>query len=91
MKKILFATAALAVSLASISVAQAADFPATPMNPGPMVVTGMGPIGDIANVALIPTNAVTQVVTSVGAPAPMPVSAPMMMKHHHHHHHMMMK
>ena len=89
-KKIVTAAVIATASLSFVVVAQAGDFPAHPMSSGPATVTGMGPIGDVANIVLMPVNAMTQ--PFVGAPAAAPMEAPMMRKHHRHHmRHMMMK
>jgi hypothetical protein len=89
-KKIAAAAVFATASLAFAAVAQAEDFPATPMNSGPMMVRGMGPVGDVANVALMPVNVIAQPVFAGPGGAPVAAEAPMMMHHHHHHHHMMM-
>jgi hypothetical protein len=96
MKKIAAAAAFATATLAFAAVAQAEDFPATPMNSGPMVVRGMGPVGDVANVALTPVNVVAQpVFAGPGAPVvAADAAAPMHRRHHRHHmmmHHSMKK
>jgi hypothetical protein len=72
---------ATALSAACVATAFAEDFPAAPMNPGPLRVTGLGPAGDLANVALLPVNAI-----AVPILAPGPVAAPEPMVVHHRHH-----
>jgi hypothetical protein len=88
-KKFVTVAAIATASLSFVATAQAGDFPATPMSSGPAMVTGMGPVGDVANLALMPVNALTQ--PFVGAPAPAPMAAPMMRRHHRHHMKHMMK
>lgn len=87
----LIAAAVVAAAASFATMAQAEDIPATPMNHGPMVMTGMGAIGAIGNLALTPANVIAQPVAAIGTPgAPEPAAAPAM-RHHHRHHHMMMK
>jgi hypothetical protein len=95
-KKIAVAAALATASMAFAAVAQAEDFAAAPLNPGPMVVRGMGPVGDVANVALTPVNVVAQpVFAGPGAPVvAADAAAPMHRRHHRHHammHHSMKK
>ena len=92
MKKILAVALMTAASLSFATFAQAEDFPAAPMNHGPMMMTGMGPVGDLFNVGMMPVNVIAQPVMAMDAPAPAPVAAPMMKTHHRRHmKHMTMK
>ena len=88
--KIAAAALIAAASLSFVTVAQAGDFPATPMNSGPLVMTGMGPVGALFNVGVTPVNVVTSVLVPPAAAAPM-AGEPMMRRHHRHMRHMMMK
>ena len=99
-KKIITTAFIAGASLSFAAVAQAEDFPATPLNHGPMMTHGMGPMGDIVNLGMMPANLVARpVLTATGAvvgAAPMAEegAAPAMepaMKHHRHHRHMMSK
>lgn len=77
------------VSLSFAGVAQAEDIPATPMNHGPMVMTGMGPVGAVFNVGITPVNMIAQPISTIGTPVAEPMApAPMMKKHHHRYKHM---
>lgn len=77
-------------ALSFVASAQADEFAAAPMNPGPPRVTGMGPVGELANVALMPGNVVTQpVIGPILVPAAAtPAPAPMVRHHRRHRHHM---
>jgi hypothetical protein len=85
-KKMSAAAFIAAASVSFVAVAQAQDFNAAPLNAGPAKVTGLGPVGDLANVALIPTNVFLQPFAPL-SPAPAPVAEPVR-RHHRHHHHM---
>ncbi len=80
--------AAGAILGASVSLAQAGDIPATPINHGPLVVSGLGPVGDIANIGLTPVNVVTQPILAPGAGVAVaePVGAAPVRRHRRHRH-----
>ena len=91
MIKKISAAAVFAAALLSLGAAQAQEFYATPLNPGPPTLGAAGNMIPGANIALGIVNGVTQpILQPMLVPASTgPMEAPMMMRHHHHHHHHM--